>query len=324
MPERSTTPIPAPRTNISQNSDDTNSNIDSEISLINSKKKTNRIWPRAKYAIQQKSFILPATSSFLITAYLSSSCLYRLLYLKETINFIDYIKSFQIWTLITISSGLAIISLCAFICNYRNTESPAVSSLDDLSNVVSNNNLVHDITIYKKNNDLIKFKNKSYTGHRNIPNFTYKKLKLANERVLFNICLSSFITVGSIYPLAKYLQLGSGGFIKFFSFSSEKEELTISKFFSNAYNRELITVAAVLTVLAASLVFILACYHNKKTHIEPLKFDILVKDDIKERNDRYLEEVKGKCKEISTEIETIVVRHYNDSGEGKKIAVLAL
>ncbi|WCR58076.1 hypothetical protein [Wolbachia endosymbiont of Ctenocephalides felis wCfeJ] len=324
MPE-GLAPIPAPRTSVSQNSDDTNSNIDSEVSLINSKKKTNRIWPRAKYAMQQRSFILPATSSFLITAYLSCSYLYRLFYLKETVDFINYVKSFQTWPLIAISSVLATISLCTFIHNYRNTESPTVHSLDDLSNVVSNDNLVHDIKVYKKNNDLIKFKNKSYAGHRNIPDFTYKKLKLANERVLFNVCLSTLITTGSIYPLTKYLQLGPEGFIKSFSFSGGKEELIASKFFSSARNRELIIVAAVLTVLTVSLVCMLAYYHNKKTDIEPLKFDILVNDNIEVRNNRYCEEVKGKCKEISTEIETIVIRHYNDNSDTKgKITILAL
>ncbi|WP_253302755.1 hypothetical protein [Wolbachia endosymbiont of Psylliodes chrysocephala] len=298
-------------------------------------KKTNRFLPRAKYAMQQKGFVIPATSFFLITTYLSSSCLYRLLYLKETINFIDYIKSFQIWPLVTISSGLAVIGLCAFIYNHRNTESPAMRDLDDLSNVVSNNNLVHDITIYKKNNDLVKFKNKSYAGHREIPNFTYKKLKLVKERTLFNVCLSSLITVGSIYPLIKYLELGSEGFIKFFRFSSGKEELMISKLlvsennakllsYFNDHNLKLIAFAAVLIVLAASMVCISAYYHNEKTHIEPLKFNILVKDDVKARNNRYFEAVKGECDKISTEIETVVVRHYNDVDEEKKITVLAL
>lgn len=312
---------------------DSESDINDDAILKN--KKTNRFLPRAKYAMQQKGFVIPATSFFLITTYLSSSCLYRLLYLKETINFIDYIKSFQIWPLVTISSGLAVIGLCAFIYNHRNTESPAMRDLDDLSNVVSNNNLVHDITIYKKNNDLVKFKNKSYAGHREIPNFTYKKLKLVKERTLFNVCLSSLITVGSIYPLIKYLELGSEGFIKFFRFSSGKEELMISKLlvsennakllsYFNDHNLKLITFAAVLIVLAASMVCISAYYHNEKTHIEPLKFNILVKDDVKARNNRYLEAVKGECDKISTEIETVVVRHYNDVDEEKKITVLAL
>ncbi|MDE5060727.1 MULTISPECIES: hypothetical protein [Wolbachia] len=100
-------------------SDDTNSEMDSEIPLISPSKKTNRFLPRVKYAIQQKGFIISVVTAVMLSASAA------LVYLQDKAKFAALFANYQSYItipVIVLASLLAILPIYLAVKQFRNTE----------------------------------------------------------------------------------------------------------------------------------------------------------------------------------------------------------
>lgn len=212
-------------------SDDTNSEMDSEIPLISPSKKTNRIWPRAKYAIQQKGFIISGVTAVM----LSIPAILVNLQVKATLaELVTINPNYITIPAIALVSLLAISTIFFSIKQFRNTREYQTQGKDAdeiLAKVLEHqpkdkvmksvrleySNGTHSnfvLNAWESKNDLINIDEK-------IVSRTNKIESVINDRPLFTALLASVIAANVALPLGLLATNGVNGVQKFYSLTND-------------------------------------------------------------------------------------------------------
>uniref|UniRef100_A0A1A9VJS9 NAD(+) kinase n=1 Tax=Glossina austeni TaxID=7395 RepID=A0A1A9VJS9_GLOAU len=267
-------------------SDDTNSEMDSEIPLISPSKKTNRIWPRAKYAMQQKGFII-----FTATAIILSTSA-ALVYLQDKAKFIAFFtnspKCITI-PVIALAALLAISPIFFAIKQFRNTEEHHIQKEDA-------NEILAEVLEHQPKDKAIKSVRLEYSNgtHSNfvlnaweskndfinigekVVSRTNKIESVINDRPLFTALLASVIAANVALPLWLLATNGVNGVQKFY-----QNPLT------NDIGLSLLIGSGILTLS----IICLSVHYYRKTNCTNLIYS-QEEVDTKSVNEKFIEKIK--------------------------------
>ncbi|WP_353286986.1 hypothetical protein [Wolbachia endosymbiont (group A) of Anthophora plumipes] len=177
--------------------------MNSKTSLINSQKKANRSWPRAKYAMQQKGFII-----FTATAIILSTSA-ALVYLQDKAKFIAFFTNSPKYItipVIALAALLAISPIFFAIKQFRNTEEHHIQKEDAneiLANVLEHqpkNKAIKSVRLEYSNGTHSNFVLNSWEAKNNFINIdekvvgrTNKIESVINNRPLFTALLTGVV-----------------------------------------------------------------------------------------------------------------------------------
>ncbi|WP_264735959.1 hypothetical protein [Wolbachia endosymbiont (group A) of Rhinocyllus conicus] len=200
--------------------------MNSKTSLINSQKKANRSWPRAKYAMQQKGFII-----FTATAIILSTSA-ALVYLQDKAKFIAFFTNSPKYItipVIALAALLAISPILFAIRQFRDTaehktqEKNADGILDEVLKHQPENKAIKSVRLEYNNNTHSNFifnaweaKNDFINIDEKVISRTNKIESVINNRPLFTALLTGVVAANIALPLLLYAEGGVNNIQKFY------------------------------------------------------------------------------------------------------------
>ncbi|APR97920.1 hypothetical protein [Wolbachia endosymbiont of Folsomia candida] len=311
-----------PSTGLPSYSDDTNSEADSNTPLIKSDKITNRFWPRAKYSMQQKSFIIPTVGATFITLYLAAYT--TLSYMQNKSMFIAFITNNPKFITVPgiIAASLFAIGIICVIKQANNTIEHEIQEknpdkvLKKVLELQPKDKIIKSVRLEYSNNTHSNFTFntwKSQKGFVNIDekivNRTSKIESVFNDRPVFTALLTGFVVANVALPLGLY---AAGGISNVTTFYQSLLATNIG-----------LSLLVASSVLALSILCLGVHYYNKTNctnrvypHDDPKGENVNPKliDKIKEERTNVLGEnhsQDGKCSSLLTE--RVVVKAHNCS-----------
>jgi len=293
------------------------SEADSETPLISSSKKTNRTWPRVKYAVQQKEFII-----FGITAIaLSTSA--ALVYLQDKAQTITFFVSSPLYVtmpIIALASLIAISPMFYAIKQFRNTEECQIQrkNADETLNKVleyqAKDKVIKSVRLKYSNGTHSNFTLNAWEGKNNFINIDEKVISRTNkiesvikDRPIFMALLTGVIATNIAFPLG-LLALGGMNNLKIFYQNPLSNNMGLSLLMGSS--------------MVALLVICFGVHYYRKTNctnlvyseerIDPEKVNERFIEEIKEERTKVLEENHSKdAKRSSLTLEQVVVESHN-------------
>ena len=288
-----------------------------ETPLIKKEKKTNRILPRVKYAVQQKEFII-----FGIAA-VALSVSAALVYLQDKGQFIAFFANSPLYItmpMIAITSLLAISTIFCGIKQFRDTEECQIGgknaneTLNQVLKYQPKDKVIKSFKLEYSNGTHSHFTLNAWKGKNNFINIDDKVISRRNkvgsvikDRPLFTALLSSLVAANIVLPLLLYVEGGIN---------------SVQKFYQNALiNNVGLSLLAGSSILALSVIFLGVHYYRKtnctnlvycEERIEPEKVNGKFIEEIKEARTKVLEENHSKAAKCSSlRLEQVVVESHN-------------
>ncbi|WP_238580386.1 MAG: hypothetical protein ABOJ95_001038 [Wolbachia endosymbiont of Armadillidium vulgare] len=299
-------------------SDQTNSGgVNSETPLVKTKKKTNRILPRVKYAVQQKEFII-----FGIAA-VALSVSAALVYLQDKAQFIAFFANSVIYVTIPILAVALLVAISPIFCGikqFRDTEECQIGrknaneTLNQVREYQSKDKVIKSVKLEYGNGTHSHFTLNAWEGKNNFINIDDKVISRRNkvesvikDRPLFTALLSSLVAANIVLPLLLYVEGGIN---------------SVQKFYQNALiNNVGLSLLIGSSILALSVIFLGVHYYRKtnctnlvycEERIEPEKVNGKFIEETKEARTKVLEENHSKdAKCSSLTLEQVVVESHN-------------
>ncbi|WP_353285678.1 hypothetical protein [Wolbachia endosymbiont (group A) of Gastracanthus pulcherrimus] len=288
-----------------------------ETPLIKKEKKTNRILPRVKYAVQQKEFII-----FGIAA-VALSVSAALVYLQDKAKFVTFFANSPLYItmpMIAITSLLAISTIFCGIKQFRDTEECQIGgknaneTLNQVLKYQPKDKVIKSVKLEYSNGTHSHFTLNAWKGKNNFINIDDKVISRRNkvesvikDRPLFTALLSSLVAANIVWPLLLYVEGGIS---------------SVQKFYQNALiNNVGLSVLVGSSILALSMICLGVHYYRKtnctnlvycEERIEPEKVNGKFIEEIKEARTKVLEENHSKdAKCSSLTLEQVVVESHN-------------
>ncbi|WP_353276145.1 hypothetical protein [Wolbachia endosymbiont (group A) of Pipizella viduata] len=298
-------------------SDDTDSEMDSEIPLISPSKKTNRFLPRAKYAMQQKGFVIFGASAII----LSTSA--ALVYLQDKAKFIAFFTNSPKYItipVIALAALLAISPIFFAIKQFRNTEEHSIQKEDAneiLADVLEHqpkNKAIKSVRLEYSNGTHSNFVLNAWEAKNNFINIdekvvgrTNKIESVINNRPLFTALLTGVVAANIALPLLLYAEGGVNN---------------IQKFYQNPLTNNIGLSLLIGSGILALSIICLGVHYYRKTNCTNLIYS-QEKIDTESVNKKFIEEIKQERTEVlgenhskdakrsSLTLEQVVVQSHN-------------
>ncbi|WP_338977147.1 hypothetical protein [Wolbachia endosymbiont (group A) of Ophion ellenae] len=288
-----------------------------ETPLIKKEKKTNRILPRVKYAVQQKEFII-----FGIAA-VALSVSAALVYLQDKAQFIAFFANSVIYVTIPILAVALLVAISPIFCGikqFRDTEECQIGgknaneTLNQVLKYQPKDKVIKSVKLEYGNGTHSHFTLNAWEGKNNFINIDDKVISRRNkvesvikDRPLFTALLSSLVAANIVLPLLLYVEGGIN---------------SVQKFYQNALiNNVGLSLLIGSSILALSVIFLGVHYYRKtnrtnlvycEERIEPEKVNGKFIEEIKEARTKVLEENHSKdAKCSSLTLEEVVVESHN-------------
>lgn len=288
-----------------------------ETPLIKKEKKTNRILPRVKYAVQQKEFII-----FGIAA-VALSVSAALVYLQDKAQFIAFFANSVIYVTIPILAVALLVAISPIFCGikqFRDTEECQIGgknaneTLNQVLKYQPKDKVIKSFKLEYSNGTHSHFTLNAWKGKNNFINIDDKVISRRNkvesvikDRPLFTALLSSLVAANIVLPLLLYVEGGIN---------------SVQKFYQNALiNNVGLSLLIGSSILALSVIFLGVHYYRKtnctnlvycEERIEPEKVNGKFIEEIKEARTKVLEENHSKdAKCSSLTLEQVVVESHN-------------
>ncbi|MFP3027964.1 MAG: hypothetical protein ACEY3L_17595, partial [Wolbachia sp.] len=290
---------------------DTNSNAPLE------GKKTNRTWPRAKYALQQKGFVIFGASAII----LSTSA--ALLYLQDKAKFIAFFTNSPKYItipVIALAALLAISPILFAIRQFRDTaehktqEKNADGILDEVLKHQPEGKAIKSVRLEYSNNTHSNFvlnawesKNNFINTDEKVVSRTNKIESVINNRPLLTALLTGVITANIAFPLLLYAEGGVNN---------------IQKFYQNPLTNNIGLSLLIGSGILALSIICLGVHYYRKTNCTNLIYSE-GEIDSKDVNGKFIEEIKRErtnvlgenhskdAKRSSLTLEQVVVQSHN-------------
>ncbi|MDX5462253.1 MAG: hypothetical protein O7157_01625 [Wolbachia endosymbiont of Tetragnatha montana] len=293
------------------------SEVGSETPLISSSKKTNRIWPRAKYAIQQKGFVIFSATAIV----LSTSA--ALVYLQDKAKFIAFFANSPLYTIVPIIAGASLLAISPMflgIKQFVNTEEyqtqgkNADEILAEVLEYQPKDKAIKSVRLEYSNGTHSNFvlnaweaKNDFINIDEKVVNRTNKIESVINNRPLFTTLLTGVGAASVALPLGLLATHGVNGVQKFYQ----------NPLISNIGLSLLISSG----ILALSMICLGVHYYRKtnctnliysQEKIDPESVNKELIEEIKRERTSVLGENHSKdAKRISLTLERVVVQAHN-------------
>ncbi|WP_265032633.1 hypothetical protein [Wolbachia endosymbiont (group A) of Sicus ferrugineus] len=288
-----------------------------ETPLIKKEKKTNRILPRVKYAVQQKEFII-----FGIAA-VALSVSAALVYLQDKAQFIAFFANSAIYVTIPILAVALLVAISPIFCGikqFRYTEECQIGgknaneTLNQVLEYQPKGKVIKSVRLEYSNSTHSHFTLNAWKSKNNFINIDDKVISRRNkvesvikDRPLFTALLSSLVAANIVWPLLLYVEGGIS---------------SVQKFYQNALiNNVGLSVLVGSSILALSMICLGVHYYRKtnctnlvycEERIEPEKVNGKFIEEIKEARTKVLEENHSKdAKCSSLTLEQVVVESHN-------------
>jgi hypothetical protein len=288
-----------------------------ETPLIKKEKKTNRTWLRAKYALQQKEFLIFGVTVILLSASAG------VLYLQDKAKFVTFFANSPLYItmpMIAITSLLAISTIFCGIKQFKDTEERQIqvkNANDGLNKVLEHQpkcKVIRSVKLEYSNDTHSNFILNAWEGKNRFINIDEKVISRRNkvesvikDRPLFTALLSSLVAANIVLPLLLYVEGGIS---------------SVQKFYQNALiNNVGLSLLVGSSILALSVIFLGVHYYRKtnctnlvycEERIEPEKVNVKFIEEIKEARTKVLEENHSKdAKCSSLTLEQVVVESHN-------------
>ncbi|MHC3931443.1 UNVERIFIED_CONTAM: hypothetical protein LBW92_03075 [Wolbachia endosymbiont of Nasonia longicornis] len=288
-----------------------------ETPLIKKEKKTNRILPRVKYAVQQKEFVIFGIAAVALSASAA------LVYLQDKGQFIAFFANSPLYItmpMIAITSLLAISTIFCGIKQFRDTEECQIGgknaneTLNQVLKYQPKDKVIKSVKLEYGNGTHSHFTLNAWKGKDNFINIDDKVISRRNkvesvikDRPLFTALLSSLVAANIVWPLLLYVEGGIS---------------SVQKFYQNGLiNNVGLSVLVGSSILALSMICLGVHYYRKtnctnlvycEERIEPEKVNGKFIEEIKEARTKVLEENHSKdAKCSSLTLEQVVVESHN-------------
>ncbi|WP_265036992.1 hypothetical protein [Wolbachia endosymbiont (group A) of Anomoia purmunda] len=299
------------------NADIESSEVGSETPLISSSKKTNRIWPRAKYAMQQKGFVIFTASAII----LSTSA--ALLYLQDKEKFIAFFTNSPKYItipVIALAALLAIGPIFFAIKQFRNTAEHKTQGKDAneiLAEVLKHqpkDKAIKSVRLEYSNGTHSNFVLNAWEAKRGFINIdekvvsrTNKIESVINNRPLFTALLTGVVAANIALPLLLYAEGGVNN---------------VQKFYQNPLTNNIGLSLLIGSGILALSIICLGVHYYRKTNCTNLIYS-QEKIDPESVNKKFIEEIKQERTEVlgenhskdakrsSLRLEQVVVQSHN-------------
>lgn len=290
---------------------------DSETPLIRSSKKTNRTWPKVKYAVQQKEFII-----FGITA-IAFSTSAALVYLQGKAQFIGFFSNSPLHVTMPIIALASLVVMSSIFCTikqFRNIEECQIQgkNADEILNKVleyqAKDKVIKSVRLKYSNGTHSNFTLNAWEGKNNFINIDEKVISRTNkiesvikDRPIFMALLTGVVVTNIALPLG-LLVLGGMNDLKIFYQNPLSNNMGLSLLMGSS--------------MVALLVIYFGVHYYRKTNctnlvyfderIDPEKVNERFIEEIKEERTKVLEENHSKdAKRSSLTLEQVVVESHN-------------
>lgn len=295
----------------------TNSKSDINDDAILKNKKTNRIWPRTKYAMQQKGFII-----FTATAIILSTSA-ALVYLQDKAKFIAFFTNSPKYItipVIALAALLAISPILFAIRQFRDTaehktqEKNADGILDEVLKHQPENKAIKSVRLEYNNNTHSNFifnawesKNDFINIDEKVISRTNKIESVINNRPLFTALLTGVVAANIAFPLLLYAEGGVNN---------------VQKFYQNPLTNNIGLSLLIGSGVLALLVVCFGVHYYNKTNCTNLIYS-QEKINTESVNKKFIEEIKQERTEVlgenhskdakrsSLTLEQVVVQSHN-------------
>ncbi|WP_264328419.1 hypothetical protein [Wolbachia endosymbiont (group A) of Andrena hattorfiana] len=280
-------------------------------------KKTNRFLPRAKYAMQQKGFII-----FTATAIILSTSA-ALVYLQDKAKFIAFFTNSPKYITIpaiALAALLAISPIFFAIKQFRNTEEHHIQKEDAneiLADVLEHqpkNKAIKSVRLEYSNGTHSNFVLNAWEAKNNFINIdekvvgrTNKIESVINNRPLFTVLLTSVVAANIALPLLLYAEGGVNN---------------IQKFYQNPLTNNIGLSLLIGSGILALSIICLGVHYYRKTNCTNLIYS-QEKINTESVNKKFIEEIKQERTEVlgenhskdakrsSLTLEQVVVQSHN-------------
>ncbi|WP_264705356.1 hypothetical protein [Wolbachia endosymbiont (group A) of Gymnosoma rotundatum] len=291
--------------------------MDSEIPLISPSKKTNRFLPRAKYAMQQKGFII-----FTATAIILSTSA-ALVYLQDKAKFIAFFTNSPKYItipVIALAALLAISPILFAIRQFRDTaehktqEKNADGILDEVLEHQPKDKAIKSVRLEYSNGTHSNFVLNAWEAKQGFTNIDEKvitrtnKIKsVINDRPIFTALFTGVVAANIAFPLGLLATHGVNG---------------VQKFYQNPLTNNIGLSLLIGSGILALLIVDFGIHYYRKTNCTNLIYS-QEKIDPESVNKKFIEEIKhertnvlgenhGKdAKRSSLTLEQVVVQSHN-------------
>lgn len=311
----STFPTPPPSYKSKEDSEESSS-LNSDIGSTTNKK-TNRIWPRAKYAMQQKGFVIFSATAIV----LSTSA--ALVYLQDKAKFIAFFANSPLYTIVPIIAGASLLAMSPMflgIKQFVNTEEyqtqgkNADEILAEVLEYQPKDKAIKSVRLEYSNGTHSNFvlnaweaKNDFINIDEKVVNRTNKIESVINNRPLFTTLLTGVGAASVALPLGLLATHGVNG---------------VQKFYQNPL---ISNIGLSLLISSGILVLSMIClgvHYYRKTNctnliysqekIDPESVNKELIEEIKRERTSVLGENHSKdAKRISLTLERVVVQSHN-------------
>ncbi|WP_250294631.1 hypothetical protein [Wolbachia endosymbiont of Oedothorax gibbosus] len=290
---------------------DTNSNATLE------SKKANRSWPRAKYAMQQKGFIIFGATAII----LSTSA--ALLYLQDKAKFIAFFANSPLYTIVPIIAGASLLAISPMflgIKQFINTEEyqtqgkNADEILAEVLEYQPKDKAIKSVRLEYSNGTHSNFllnaweaKNDFINIDEKVVSRTNKIESVINNRPLFTALLTGVVAANVALPLLLYAEGGINN---------------VQKLYQNPLTNNIGLSLLIGSGILALSIICLSVHYYRKTNCTNLIYS-QEEIDTKSVNEKFIEEIKRErtnvlgenhskdAKRISLMLEQVVVQSHN-------------
>lgn len=291
--------------------------MNSKTSLINSQKKVNRIWPRAKYAMQQKSVIIFGASAII----LGTSA--ALVYLQDEAKFIAFFTNSPKYITIPVIALAALLAISPIFCaikQFRNTKEYSIQKkgadeiLAEVLERQPEDKAIKSVRLEYSNGTHSNFVLNAWEAKQGFINIDEKVItrtnkieSVINNRPLFTALLTGVVAANIALPLLLYAEGGVNN---------------VQKFYQNPLINNIGLSLLIGSGILALLSICLGVHYYRKTNctnliysqeeIGPKKVNEELIEEIKRERTNVLEENHGKdAKRSSLTLEQVVVQSHN-------------
>ncbi|WCR58454.1 hypothetical protein [Wolbachia endosymbiont of Ctenocephalides felis wCfeJ] len=289
----------------------------SDVNANKAPNKTNRIWPRIKYALQQKGFIVLSTSALILGISTAS------IYLQDKVKFIAFFKnspSYVTIPVIVLVSLLVASSIFCAINQFRDTEECQIQGkdadeiLDKVLSCQPKDKVIKSIRLKYSNGthsnftlNALESKNGFIEINKKVISRTTKTESIINDRPLLVALLTGVVATNIMLPLGILAVDGIDNVQKFY-----RNPLT------NNVGLSLLIGSGVLAIF----IICLGVHYYRKTNCTNL-MSSQDKIETKNINEKFIEEIKqerinvlkenhskdAKCRSLT--LEQVIVQSHN-------------
>ncbi|WP_175939156.1 hypothetical protein [Wolbachia endosymbiont of Litomosoides brasiliensis] len=294
-----------------------NSETDSTTSLISSGKKTNRVQPRVKYAMQQKSVIIFGANVIILCISVA------LVYLQDKAKFIASFANSPPYitiSVIALASLLAINSTFCAIKQFRNAEEYQIQkgnaneTLDKVLERQPRDKIIKSVRLEYSNGTHSNFALNAWEAKDNFINIGEKAISrtnkiesVINNRPLFTALLTGAVAANIVFPLGLLAIDGVNN---------------VQKFYQNPFTHNIGLSLLIGSAILAFLIICLGIHYYRKTNCtnliyfqEKINTESINKEFIKrieQERTNALKDNHGKdAKCSSLTLEQVVVQSHN-------------